>query len=134
MRRLLTLLLFLVCFSNEARSQSGGAHTPYASAASEAKAIIKASRGSLLRVTFANLTANAGIIVVLNAITTPSNAAALLPLWCGRIAASSNVDFDFSYSPLAFNTGIVVSATAAATCFTQTDASQPSGFYTVLFE
>lgn len=136
MRRLsLPSFALLLCISLPcvAKAQSGGGHTPYASAASETNALIKSTRGVTLYVRGNNVTANAGYMVLINAASVPADTSTLTPLACAKIAANGDAEL-FVPAPIAHNTGIVVLFTAATTCFTRTNTNAPSGLFTVLYE
>jgi hypothetical protein len=124
---IVVLLLSLVPCS----AQSVGI-TPVVTAAAAATLVAKAAPGRLYKVQAANHTATAGFVVVLNAVAAPADGA-ITPLFCFAIAANGTAQSDFSTRAGAFNTGIVVVFTSAASCFTKT-TGVITGFISTLVE
>lgn len=112
------LILALLCVSlGEARSQA--ALAPIASTSAENNHILRTTPGRFWGVYVTNLTATAGFVVVLNATASPADGA-ITPLLCQALPASGNTQLEMKIRPAAFNIGIVVVLTSAATCLTKT--------------
>lgn len=120
MRKLNSLLVgMLLAFLASAPAQSQVATTPIPSAVAENNHILRAAPGRLYNLFVANQTATAGFVVVLNQTTVPADGA-ILPLLCVALPASGTAQLNLILRPAAFNTGITVVITSAATCFTKT--------------
>lgn len=90
------------------------------SAAAGNNLVLKASAGNLYSAYATNLTATAGFLVILNAVSSPADGA-ITPLECAPLPANGNVSISYNPGPAArFGTGITAVVTSAATCFTKT--------------
>lgn len=91
------------------------------SSAVETGHVIKASAGNLyaFEVTAG---ATAGEVLIHNSTTVPS-AGAVTPVKCYNLPANNTLAGSWEPVPLQFGTGIAISFSTAATCFTQTNSS-----------
>ena len=90
------------------------------SAAAENNHVLKATPGTIYSVYATNLTATAGFLVVLDAVSAPSDGA-IVPLDCVPLPASGAASISWQTDPLkTYSTGITVVLTSASTCFTKT--------------
>lgn len=132
------IIAALCLISAAASAQSGGALAPTSnavigivpvtSASAEASHIIKAAPGNLYSVYVTNSSATAGFILVLNAITVPSDGA-VVPLDCVPIAGTSTSGINYAPGPpKVYNVGIVVVISSGANCFTKTTSGGVTGF------
>lgn len=102
---------------------------PVVSAAAESAHILKASAGNLYSVHAANETANAGVLMILNATSAPADGA-VTPLECAALPANGNASISYNPGPAArFSTGIVAVLSSGPSCFTKnTTTNVVTGF------
>ena len=100
-------------------SSANGAITPVVSAAAESAHVLKASAGNLYSVYAANQTANAGVLMILNAVSAPADGA-VTPLECAALPANGNATISYNPGPASrFSTGIVAILSSGANCFSK---------------
>lgn len=93
---------------------------PVATPTAAATLVLKAAPGNLFSVFAANASATAGFMVVTNT-TTAATSGTITPLACAALPANGNATINYNPGPSAsYSTGISVSLTSAATCFTVT--------------
>lgn len=112
------LLAALLLWSWGAQAQTG-AITPVVSGSAEAVHVLRAAPGRLNSVYATNMTATAGFLVVVNAVSAPADGA-IVPLDCAPLPANGNVSINYSSRPAAYNVGVTAILTSATTCFTKT--------------
>lgn len=94
--------------------------TPVVSSAAEANRVLKASAGNLYGLTVTTGAA-AGFVLVFNATSAPSDGA-VTPIYCFSVPATTSAGISWPV-PAAFSTGITVSFSTGADCFTKTASS-----------
>lgn len=101
-------------------TDAAGAITSVVSPSAEATRVLKASAGNLYSVYATNLTATAGYLVVVNAISAPADGA-IAPLACVPLPGNGIASIDYAPGPAQrYSTGIVAVVSSASTCFTKT--------------
>lgn len=126
------LLLFALLVAGPALAQSGGNQAPTSnpivgilsvtSPSAASSLVVKAAPGNLYSVYATNLTATAGLLIVVNATAVPATGALSVPvLDCVVLPANASVSVNFAPTPpKIYTTGIVALISSSASCWTWT--------------